>query len=295
MEQEKLLNLIPPASTDSHFVRPLQLTELKENAYRLSSATGPYFLKWIPNQENIFHDELNEEHLKILSASVYAPTLLFPQGFEGGTLAIWEWLSGEDLRKENRHLLPAAFASLGDFHQGCRHDLPVLAADRQAFRTVDELVSAEQARLTPLIEESDQYAFRACLNRLRQGYATYIHGDMHPGNIFKTRRGFQFVDWSLMVPSLNFFDLDYIESVKLDLPMQFWAYMDPKEAEPILESYASHCGLDDIDILGIHIAVMLWRDANDLEHCLEHPQKQDRVSGYRKRITQMLSIESARG
>jgi thiamine kinase-like enzyme len=290
MTSAELLEILERSASELPFDGHLELEQIQQDVFRLSADSDPYFMKWIPRDNKAVHDELGAHEAGRLASEELAPSLKAVLEQSGGRIAIWEWLEGGDLRVDRRDRLPEAFSVLAAFHQRRRHDGPLISPhSRQQFSSASDLVSAEQAQLVPLVEAPAQGTAGACLDRLRIGYGTYIHGDMHPGNVLATAAGLRIVDWSLSIPSLNLFDLDYVESVALDPPSKFWAYMLPPESESVLKAYASRCGLEGSDILQVHLAVMLWRELGYLEHFLKAGAKKVRQARQsRARIAQLL-------
>lgn len=154
-----------------------------------------------------------------------------------------------------------------------------------------EFVGAEKEDLLPLIDPDLRQVGDEVLDRLLLGFGTFIHGDVHPGNIILTADGLRFVDWSLADRSLNLLDLEFVESVTLEPQMASWPYMPPPEADAVLAGYSSTCGLGVEDLRRAHLAVMLWRDIGYLQSFLERtPRRPDREANLRARIGQMIGL-----
>ena len=295
MTLDEILPFLNSSLPDPQFGRPLSASALKEDVYRLQAGSRLFLLKWIANDRPGPHKELavNREYLG--DSNDLAPSLIWSLDLEGGSLACWEWLEGPDLREPHRALLPDAFTVLGAFHVRRRHDGPVFAPTAGGSHdSVDLMITAEKEHLLPVVEPSLRGAAATILDRLRSGYGTLIHGDVHPGNIIKTRDGLRFVDWSLSRPTLNYSDLDYVESVVLNPPFASWPYISPVESSAVLDAYAKGCGIEDVDIHAVHLAMMLWREIGFLEHYLgESTVREERVVGTSARIEQLIQYGGA--
>ncbi len=285
--------LLEAARTQLPFGGRLELEPVKEHVFRLTSGTDRYLVKWIDGTAGSGHDEVAANRTWLSHDDIAAPRMVAAIDVDDGVVACWEWLDGDDLRAKDRDRLPEAFAALGRFHDRRRHDGPVVSPlSLEAFGTVGELVAAEIDRLVPLVDASLRSRCAQRLRRLAQGYATVIHGDAHPGNIILAPRGLHFVDWSLARPSVNVFDLDYLDSVPLEPPMPVGAYMPLPEATAILHAYAAGCGMPAVDIAGVHVAVMLWRDLSFLESFIQRPRRDERAeAAFRGRVSQLLARE----
>jgi thiamine kinase-like enzyme len=112
---------------------------------------------------------------------------------------------------------------------------------------------------------------------LSVGYATTIHGDMHPGNLRTTGEGLKFVDWGYCIPSLNLFDLGYIETIAWDDPPTGspWWTITPGEACEILPAYHAACGLTGVDYQQVQLAVMFWSKLWAYENCMKFSNPAD--------------------
>lgn len=273
---------------------PLALTAVKPNVYRLDSGTDSFLVKWIADDDRLGASEIASNESWLAAADIAAPPLIAAIDVEGGRIACWAWVAGSDLRAEHRGRLPDAFAALGRFHASARHDGPLRASplSDDSHPSVRALVAAERDRLVPLVDEDLRPRFARLLDRLELGYGTIVHGDMHPGNVLLADGGLTFVDWSMARPSLNLFDLEYIESVDLEPPNRFWAYMQPAEAPAILAAYfgaAGMAGVDArIDAASIHLAVVAWQLACGYESIRERPERAPEAVVWRRRLEQAI-------
>ena len=290
MEHRELIAALEAAEGSLVFGGPIALDPIQKNVYRLTAGSSAYLLKWIDDDDERGLHEIDANRNFLTERDIAAPLLIMTRRVDGGTVACWEWLDGSSLRDRHRSLLPTAFSEIARFHARRRHDGPVVSPTlRQTLPSVAALVDAEIEHLLPVVERSQRRVCAACLMRLVQGYATVIHGDVHPGNIVLTERGLHFVDWSHAVASLSFFDLEYVESVPLDPPMQSGAYMPPPESAGILKAYADHCGIPDLDITGVHLAVMLWRDLHYYVSSRQQAHRDERRDAiYRRRLAQLI-------
>lgn len=291
MPPEAILQALTLSAADLPFSGPFDLTPVKDNVYRLSAGARDLLLKWIQDGETM-HDEVraNRDGLR---GDPIAPPMVAAFEEEGGTIACWEWLDGADLRTSQRHLLPRGFGELGAFHLRRRHDGPVVSPrSRLEHASVAEFVAAEKEVLLPLVDPASRRLCAEVLDRLLLGFGTFIHGDVHPGNIILTADGLRFVDWSLAIPSLNLLDLEFVESLPLVPQMATWQYVPPPaEAHAVLDAYASACGLGAADLRRAHLAVMLWRDLYYLQSFVERsPRRPEREDPFRARIVQMIEL-----
>ncbi len=239
------------------------LEHVQELAYRLHHKNRSYFIKWIPPDDQYGLNEIQVNREIAAKANSPVPRLLFVSQTERASLACWEWLEGVDLRHQHRHLLPDAFARLGEFHSAQRHDQFVYSpTTHQAFASIREMLKDEVDFLCSAYDGSAKSQCGSILSLLEVGYPTLIHGDMHPGNIYFTEAGLKFVDWGYSIRSLNLFDLDYVQSLSLNTPVNTselsWWVITPSESEPVLRAYFNTCGLGGLDYKQTHLAVMLW-------------------------------------
>lgn len=232
---------------------------VQENVYRLCAGEQTFLVKWITDQDAHGQNELRTARVFPQWVDVPAPRLLFEKKVKGGVLAGWQWLEGHDLRVQDRDRLTDAFTRLG------RHHLAMFNRGRLAsplnqerFNSVAELLNAETERLAAPFGEATRASCQAVMARLGSGYATLIHGDLHPGNILLSGGQVYFVDWSYACNSLNFFDLDYVHSLPLKTGDPPWANIHPGEALMALPAYFNAAGLGHLNPFKTHEAVMVW-------------------------------------
>jgi thiamine kinase-like enzyme len=250
-----------------------RLAHLQENAYHLSGPAGAYFVKWISDDDAYGQNEIRINQEVLAHTDLPTPRLLQLIPAEQATIVCWEWLEGTDLRRQFRELLPQAFNSLGRFHAIQQHMGTVISPTTlRAFSTIGELLEAELAFLCRDFVPAIHSACKPYFELLRDsGYPTLIHGDMHPGNLRLTSRGLLFVDWGFALPSLNLFDLDYIQSVELEPEAEKnWWDITPVEAESILPAYFQSSGSGAVDMRAVHRAVMVWNQLGSSYNALSN-------------------------
>ncbi len=240
---------------------PYALEQLQENVYCLRNAQGGrLFLKQIAPQDPIGQNELRINRQLASTEGWLAPCLLFTKPIKQTTLACWKWAMGVDLRREQRDALPRAFAELGRFHANRRNVEPVYSlTTRRCFTAVNAMLQDELTTLTTGLGEAVIAQCATALGRLKAGYVTCIHGDLHPGNIRVAGNKVQFVDWGYSVNSLNLFDLCYVHRfLFLKQDTITWWQIGPAEADAVLEAYFSTCGMDGTNWRSLHWAVEVW-------------------------------------
>lgn len=240
------------------------LQQVQENTYRLQDRTGQvFFVKVILPGDSLGQNELRANQQALAHSTLPTPRLLRVVHTPQAEIACWEWLEGEDLRLRGRERLSQAFARLGEFHASQRFVGPLTCPlDGRVYASLPALLDAIASYAPPDLREA--CVVRLCL--LEAGYPTFIHGDMHPGNLrWQPGEGGEpaalyFVDWGFACPSLNLFDLDYIHSVTLDPPEEVdtWWNITPAEARDVLPAYFAACGLGNLNPWEIQRSVMLW-------------------------------------
>ncbi len=271
MDRQNAAQILRTALTDVLPAGDPSMQVVQKDIIRLNVGEQSYLVKWISAGDATGQNELRIGRLFLKQALLPVPRLMFEKPVEGGVIAGWEWAEGRDLRLYDRERLPEVFAWLGQLHRAMRNQGAVVAplSSRQ-YPSAGELVEAEARRLSALIDPPMRTAAIDLLLRLEAGYATLIHGDMHPGNVIVSDDRVWFVDWGYACNSLNLFDLDYIHSVPLPESQHFWAIIHPDEAGPVLAAYFDAAGLPCIDALPVHRAVMAWNMLRSLENSLEN-------------------------
>ncbi len=235
-----------------------RLVPLHEGAYRLECGSELFFVKWIASSNTWGLNELRVNRSDLLRESSLAPSLLHTIDTEQGSIAIWDWLEGEDLRVKNRQLLPTFFAELGRFHLRQHNAGQVYSPTTGlGYRSLETMLDAEILYLGALYSEPERIYQSALAAILRQGYVTLIHGDVHPGNMYWSQSGLHLVDWGYALNSLNLFDLAYVRTCPLNGDEDWWI-INPPEAEPALQAYYAHCGMGNVDPVRTQWAVTLW-------------------------------------
>ncbi len=242
----------------------LEINDLKyvqERAYRLSRGENSYFIKWIPNDDEYGRNEVWVNQEVLAKANIPVPRLLFVSESEQAILACWEELEGFDLRHRNRELFPDAFSTIGGFHAAQRHTQTIFSpTTRHSFTSINEMLDDEADFLCSFISTIDLHQVRSIFSLLKVGYPTFIHGDLHPGNILYSKSELKFIDWGYGISSLNLFELVYIQSISLQESEIPWWVIVPLEADKILPAYFKSCGLGGLNYMEIHRAVMLWSE-----------------------------------
>ena len=177
-----------------------------------------------------------------------------------GTLAVWQWLEGPDLRQEHRPLLPDAFTLLGRFHLSQKHSGPVESpVTHREYATSHELLDAELDVLWSFGDLKVKHRCRQILATLEAGLQTVNHGDVHPGNIILARNRLHFVDWGYAHRGLGLTDLAYLWDTRIhsECPDDWWV-ISGTEASNSLSAYLSASGEENISQLEVARAVMVW-------------------------------------
>lgn len=238
------------------------LEPLQDRVYGLMTDLGKrFFVKVIPENDRRGNNELHVNRTLLNAPELSAPQLLFSVKIPGATAACWEWSSGVDLRHRHRELLPQVFAQLGQFHLARKNDDRVCSPTTYIeYDSIPAFLAGEVEVLGAFLGQAEQRRCAAALSRLEAGFVTTIHGDMHPGNVRMTEKGFQVVDWEFSLNSLNLLDLDYLHSLPgLETePGDEWWDILPEESEKILPAYFEACGMGDADWRSLHLAVMAW-------------------------------------
>jgi hypothetical protein len=269
----------------------LHLELIQENTYRLFSQP-PYFVKVIADDDRLGQNELRVNKDVLATDSIARPELVYRIKMPGATLACWEWLEGTDLRTRNRELLPQAFKLLGRFHVRQRYDGPVESPVTQcSYASVQQMLEDELATFSRRHPLPVQRSAEKAGELLSLGYATILHGDMHPGNLRFTAEGLKFVDWGYSIPSLNLFDLGYIETIAWNDPLTGspWWTITPAEACTILPAYYAACGLTGADYRQVQLAVMYWSKLWAYENCLKYGDKPG-ASSVRNQLAQLAVL-----
>jgi Ser/Thr protein kinase RdoA (MazF antagonist) len=239
----------------------LTLSPVQENVFRLECSGQSYLVKWVSDDDEVGRHEVAVNKNVLRNLQVRSPKLLFTGRAADGEVACWEWIDGTDLRTERRDLLPEAFAALGRFHLQQKHAGPVHSSyTSRDYRSVQELVADELAFhcWDPADQDQLQNRCASVLASLEAGYATFIHGDFHPGNVRFDGQNLFIVDWGLAHNSSNLIDLDYVQSVPLEHegPRPWWC-VGPEEAPAVLAAYAEAGELSHRSIVTAQRAVML--------------------------------------
>ena len=228
---------------------------IQGNSFCLSDGALSAFLRWIPNGDWRGETELRYYRTILSTADLPTPRMLAAVRTAEGTLAVWQWLEGSDLRQEHRSLLPAAFTLLGRFHLSQKHSGPVESpVTHREYATSHELLDAEL--------DADLKARHRCqqiLATLEAGLQTVNHGDVHPGNIILAGNRLYFVDWGYAHRGLGLTDLAYLWDTRIHggCPDDWWVISE-MEASNSLSAYLSASGEEDIDQSEVARAVMVW-------------------------------------
>ena len=232
---------------------------VSEYVYCLRTADGQqFFIKYLADDDRYGQNELRVNRTLLATAELATPQLLFAVDVRGGTVVCWTWATGADLRHQHRERLPEAFAQLGCFHLAHKNSECVFSpVTHEAYVSIAALLDAEWTTLSGYVGPENRALCAVAFSRLRVGFGTTIHGDMHPGNLRWSQAGFQFVDWGFALNSLNLLDLDYVHSVPgLEAEADEWWTISSAEAAAILPVYFDACGMSAVDWRPIHLAVM---------------------------------------
>jgi thiamine kinase-like enzyme len=250
------------------------LEHVQEHAYRLHTAPS-YFVKWIPNDDRLGQNEILVNQTILQKSTISTPRLEFTIKLEEGWIACWEWLDGTDLRYQHRDYLPQAFSQVGCFHAQLRHQQTVYSLiTHQRFDTIKELLKDELKFLCAYHDDSVVLQAKTAFSLLELGYPTYIHGDLHPGNIRLAGKSLRFVDWGYCISSLNLFDLGYVETIHFGgAEENEWWNIPPNEAKTVLPAYFEASGMNRNNIDQIQQAVMLWSKLWSYHNCVRNDKK----------------------
>ncbi len=239
-------------------VQESDIERIKENVYWVKGKRN-YLLKWIGKRDELGLNEIwvNQNVLE-KDVIINVPKLIAVIQMRKSIVACWEWETGTDLRRENRNKLSDAFTAIGKFHYRHRHKgLIQSLVTHQTYETVTALLQSESEYLCRHHGESVFPKVSKAFSKLETGYATWIHGDFHPGNIRWTENGVQIVDWAYAIRSLNLFELSYVEVMQLSDDDEWWI-ITPSEAKSVLPAYFQAAGMDGSDIYEVQRSVMLW-------------------------------------
>jgi len=277
-QEDKIIQTLKEQRREFSNIDKQQLEHVQERAYHLHTAPS-YFLKWIPNDDRLGQNEIWVNQTILQKCDFSTPSLKFTIKLEEGSIACWKWLDGTDLRHQNRDYLPQAFAQLGRFHAQQRHQQTVYSLiTHQGFDTIKELLKAELDFLCTYHDASVIRKAKTAFLLLELGYPTYIHGDMHPGNLRLMGNSLRFVDWGYCISSVNLFDLGYIETVRFQSTEESgWWNITPDEAKTVLPAYFEASGLDCNNIDQIQRAVMLWSKLWSYYNCVKNDKKTEAV------------------
>lgn len=279
------------AAHDLNLPSDWQLSEIQENAFRLQTGEETLFLKWVSDRDFLGRNEIAVNQKILPGGTIPVPRLRLVMPAQGGQVAVWEWLDGEDLRAGQRQNMPQAFTMLGEFHAEKRHAGTVYSpVTHQPFASVPDLLAAELRGLCSGFSAEVQTACASVFKRLEVGYPTVIHGDMHPGNIILTRQGLCFTDWGYALSSLNLFDLDYIQVVDLDGEQERnWWTISAQEAPEVLSAYYAACGLKGVDGQAVQHAVMVWAELRSHLNARKNRNEAARIASVR-RVKALLGL-----
>jgi hypothetical protein len=235
------------------------LLQIQEFAYRFQYDEKTLFIKWILGSDLNGLNEIKINQTWLPDSELHTPQLIMVLPSESGYLAAWEWIEGKDLRNQHRELLSQAFAQIGRYHQAHRNRAPVISPiSKHEYSSIPEMLKGELALLCA--DFPDPIPQALLVDFLSIGYATRIHGDLHPGNIHAVGENLFFTDWGYAINSLNLLELEYIQSVEFEPasdPGEWWLIRS-EEARVVLPAYFDACGLDGCNVILIHWAVMVW-------------------------------------
>ena len=289
--ENTIIDALKTKSTEFAEIDEHELEFVQENSYHLHT-TPPYFIKWISDRDSHGKNEIWVNQTILQKASIPTPRLVFTVKVAEASIACWEWLEGSDLRHQHRDLLPQAFAQLGYFHAQQRHNNPVYSLiTHRSHDTIRELLKADLDFLGAYHDNSIRHKAAGAFSLLESGYPTYVHGDLHPGNIRLTKNGLRFVDWGYCTSSLCLFDLGYIQTSNFDSPeSDDWWIISPDEANSVLPAYYEACGLHLNNYNQIHQAVMLWSKLWEYYNCIKNENKKG-LEICRRQIDHLISME----
>jgi hypothetical protein len=178
---------------------------------------------------------------------------------DGGMIAVFDWVTGATLRDAAGHELPSFFSHLAKWHQGNAGLGPVHSRFTQCdYGTlVDFLTDELDYHLRHIKLNFRNEAIYSLIKPLSLGFPTYIHGDVHPGNIVQCENGhFVLLDPEYLHVGCNYLDLDYVDwyGVEVD-PPPWWVIKE--QAKESAASYFNALGVASELIPAIMKAVCL--------------------------------------
>lgn len=239
---------------------PAGVRIIQGNSFCLSDGASSAFLRWIPNGDWRGETELRYYRTILSTTDFPTPRMLAAVRTSEGTLAVWQWLEGSDLRQEHRSLLPDAFTLLGRFHLSQKHSGPVESpVTHREYATSHELLDAELDALWSFGDLKARHRCRQILSTLEASLQTVNHGDVHPGNIILAGNRLYFVDWGYVHRGLGLTDLAYLWDTRIheECPDDWWI-ISGTTASKSLCSYLRASDQRDIDQLKVARAVMVW-------------------------------------
>lgn len=240
-------------------IDPESIIRIGEGSWRARSPSGPMVLRFIPQGAN-----RADKAIRTLERFPDSPFLALQPlreffRCEGGSMAVLEWIPGSTLREANRDELPLFFDRLARWHLGNAGTLPLYSryTDRE-YRSIGEFIDGEvDCHLGILGLHRQEKACSDILEPLNSGFTTYIHGDVHTGNILRRPDGsFALLDPEYLHVGCSYMDLDYIDwwGIEPD-PAPWWIIRD--HARESVAAYFSALGVAAGEIPAVMKAVCL--------------------------------------
>lgn len=240
-------------------IEPGAIVRIGECSWRAQGRAGDMILRFIPQEAHRVRRAFRAIPQMRSSSSLSLQPLLDMIQSEGGALAVLEWVPGSTLRETSQDELPVFFDRLAQWHMAnaVRNPLYSRYTDCE-YRSIGEFLDGEvDYHLGILGLHRQEKACSDILEPLTSGFTTYIHGDVHTGNIVRRPDGsFALLDPEYLHVGCNYLDLDYIDwwGIEPD-PAPWWIIKE--QARASVSAYFAALEITPSDIPAIMKAVCL--------------------------------------